>query len=37
MGIDATKPLVEVDRFEKTDVPVSVKQKVARLVSKIGL
>jgi 2,5-furandicarboxylate decarboxylase 1 len=37
MGIDATKPLVEVDRFEKPDVPVSVKQKVAHLVSKIGL
>jgi 2,5-furandicarboxylate decarboxylase 1 len=29
VGIDATKPLAELDRFEKIDVPASVKEKIA--------
>lgn len=33
MGIDATKPLDELDRFEKIDVPESVKKKVARMLA----
>lgn len=30
MGIDATKPLNELDRYEKIDVPEEVKKKMAR-------
>ena len=32
IGIDATKPLVELDKYEKVDVPVEVKLKVARIL-----
>ncbi len=32
LGIDATKPQVEWDKYEKIDVPLEVKRKVARIL-----
>jgi 2,5-furandicarboxylate decarboxylase 1 len=34
MGIDATKPLTETDRYEKIDVPGEVKERIANLIKK---
>lgn len=34
MGIDATKPLNELDRYEKIDVPEHIKEKVQTLIKK---
>lgn len=37
MGIDATKPLHELDRFERIDIPGKVKEKIALLMEKTVL
>jgi 2,5-furandicarboxylate decarboxylase 1 len=34
MGIDATKPLGELDRYEKVDVPEVIREKVKSLIKK---
>lgn len=34
IGIDATKPLSELEKFEKIDVPQGVKQKIWRIMEK---
>ena len=34
IGIDATKPLEELERFERIDVPMEVKEKILNLVEK---
>jgi len=36
VGIDATKPLKELERFERIDVPAAVKQKISRLMGRSG-
>lgn len=35
MGIDASKPLKELDRFERIDVPLKVKEKISALVKRL--
>ena len=35
LGIDATKPLAELERFEKVDVPAAVKEKVSALLERL--
>lgn len=32
IGIDATKPLTELDKFEKVDVPPEVRQKITGML-----
>jgi 2,5-furandicarboxylate decarboxylase 1 len=34
IGIDATKPLSELEKFERIDVPQGVKQKIWRILEK---
>ncbi len=34
MGLDATKPLAEAERFERIDVPAAVKEKIRRLLGR---
>jgi 2,5-furandicarboxylate decarboxylase 1 len=36
LGIDATKPLGDLDRYEKTDVPDEVKTKIGPIIEKYG-
>jgi UbiD family decarboxylase len=35
LGIDATKPLDQLDRFEKIDVPPEVRERIMDIVKKI--
>ena len=32
MGLDATKPLSEAEKFQKIDVPAAVKEKIRRVI-----
>ena len=35
IGIDATKPLKELERFERIDVPLEVKKKIAQVIKRL--
>ena len=37
VGIDATKPLQDKERFEKVDIPKDIKEKIRRLMKKEDL